>query len=173
MVFIFGLPMALFLFTCSYNGFCPGDGGKNIVILAMNSHQRRRLWTVIVFVIGLSVATGFIFYAFKQNLNVFLTPHQLADKQIHPGEFIRLGGLVKPGSVERDSQGLGTKFIITDNKQELKVRYAGVLPDLFREGKGVIAEGRLGPENIFIATQVLAKHDENYLPKNVYQELRR
>jgi cytochrome c-type biogenesis protein CcmE len=138
----------------------------------MNKIHKRRLVYVGLFALGLAISAGLILYALKQNINVFLTPGQLAEAHLANDYHFRLGGMVKAGSVVKEKQGLGVQFVVADLKQELKVRYVGVLPDLFREGKGVIAEGSMNAEGIFVATQVLAKHDENYMPKNVYKALR-
>lgn len=138
----------------------------------MNKIQTRRLYYVIFFILGLSLATGLILYALKQNINVFFTPSQLLSQQTPTDYQARLGGLVKTGTVIHEKTGLGVHFIVTDLKRDLPVYYQGVLPDLFRENKGVIVEGHLNPQGIFIANQVLAKHDENYMPKNVYKALR-
>lgn len=138
----------------------------------MNKIHKRRIYYVIFFTLSLAIAAGLILYALKQNINVFLTPNQLASTPMPLDYHFRLGGVVKKGSIVRDQQGLGVTFIVTDYKRDLAVRYVGVLPDLFREGKGVIVEGSLGANHIFNATQVLAKHDENYMPKNVYKAMR-
>lgn len=139
----------------------------------MNKNHKRRLYYVSFFIVGLSIAAGLILYSLKQNMNVFLTPHQLLEAHLAPDYHFRLGGMVKDKSVVREKEGLGVDFVVTDLKTDLRVHYVGVLPDLFREGKGVVAEGSLNEQGIFIATQVLAKHDENYMPKNVYQEIRK
>ena len=139
----------------------------------MNKHHQRRLMAIIFLAFGLSIASGLILYALKQNINVFMTPHQLSSLHLSSSYHFRLGGMVKKDSVIRDNQGLGIQFVVTDYKSEIKVQYVGVLPDLFREEKGVIAEGYLNPQGVFIATRVLAKHDENYMPKNVYEAMRR
>jgi len=139
----------------------------------MNNIQKRRLYYVILFTLGLAISTAFILFALKKNINVFLTPSQVFQQNNFTDYHFRLGGLVKPGSILREKNGLGVQFVITDFKHDLTARYVGVLPDLFREGKGVIAEGSVNAQGIFIATQVLAKHDENYMPKNVYQEIRK
>jgi cytochrome c-type biogenesis protein CcmE len=133
----------------------------------MNIIHKRRLYAIGLFAFGLAVASALILYALRQNINVFLTPSQVIAVKQQANYTFRLGGMVKKDSVVRDAAGLGVQFIVTDLKQELPVRYEGVLPDLFREGKGVIAEGRLNEHGVFIAAQVLAKHDENYMPKNV------
>lgn len=138
----------------------------------MNKLQKRRLYYIAIIAVVLSLATGLILYALKQNINAFFTPSQLTHVAMNPEEHFRLGGLVKKESVVREHNNLGVHFIVTDYKSELPVYYVGVLPDLFHEGKGVIAEGSLNAQGTFIATQVLAKHDENYMPKNVYQALR-
>lgn len=138
----------------------------------MNNIQKRRLYLIIFFAFALTLATSLILYALKQNINVFFTPSQLATSHVSPNYHLRLGGMVKKGSVKHDKEGLGLEFVVTDLKHELLVRYVGVLPDLFREGSGVIAEGSVNEHDIFIATQVLAKHDENYMPKNIYQAMR-
>lgn len=138
----------------------------------MNKIQKRRLYYVSLFAIGIAIAAGLILYALKQNINVFVTPNQLAAMRMNSDYHFRLGGMVKPGSITHDKQNLGVAFVVTDFKREIPVHYIGVLPDLFREGKGVIAEGSLNAQGQFEATQVLAKHDENYMPKNVYKAMR-
>lgn len=137
----------------------------------MNKIHQRRLIYVGLFALGLAIAASFIFYSLKQNMNVFLTPSQIQSAHLNNDYHFRLGGLVKQGSLQHDKEGLGVTFTVTDYKQDLTVRYVGVLPDLFREGKGVIAEGNMDSQGIFVASQVLAKHDENYMPKNVSQSL--
>lgn len=138
----------------------------------MNKIHKRRLYLVIFFIIGLTTATALILFALKKNINVFLTPSQLANAHVTTDYHFRLGGVVKPGSVKHGKDNLIINFIVTDYKSEIPVQFNGVLPDLFREGKGVIAEGYINTKGTFIATQVLAKHDENYMPKNVYKALR-
>lgn len=138
----------------------------------MNKIHKRRLYYVGFFALGIAIATGLILYALKQNINVFLTPGQVETAHLATDYHFRLGGLVKNNSVVRDKSGLGVEFTVTDLKRDMRVRYVGILPDLFREGKGVIVEGSMNSQRIFIATQVLAKHDENYMPKNVYKAIR-
>jgi cytochrome c-type biogenesis protein CcmE len=149
------------------NGFSLGADGTN-----MNKIRQRKLMMIVFFLVMLSIATSLILFSLKQNINVFVTPKQIAAAHLPLNYHFRLGGMVKPASVIRDKEGLGVQFVVTDYKQAVTVRYVGVLPDLFREGKGVIAEGSMNAQGIFIATQVLAKHDENYMPKNVYKALR-
>lgn len=137
----------------------------------MNKIQKRRFIYVSLFIGGLALAAGLILYALKQNINVFLTPSQLSTTMDTHYRF-RLGGLVKKNSVAHAKEGLDVSFVITDLKREVPVHYTGVLPDLFREGTGVIAEGYLTQQG-FMAQQVLAKHDENYIPKNVYSVIKK
>lgn len=136
----------------------------------MNRIQKRRLTYVIFFLVGLGIAAGLIFYALNQNLNVFVTPSQITARNTDYN--MRLGGMVKKDSIKRDPHSLLVEFVVTDFKKDVTVRYTGVLPDLFHEEKGMIAEGKMNADGIFVATQVLAKHDENYMPKNVYQSMR-
>lgn len=138
----------------------------------MNKIHKRRIYIIGLLAIGMMTATGLILYALKQNINVFLTPHQLSTQHIASDYHFRLGGMVKEGSVVREKESLGVQFTVTDFKKEIVVRYVGILPDLFREGKGVVAEGRIDNKGIFVADLVLAKHDENYMPKNVYKAMR-
>jgi cytochrome c-type biogenesis protein CcmE len=133
----------------------------------MNKIHKRRLYFIGLFALGLAIAASLVLYALKQNMNVFITPSQIADSQLKTDYHFRLGGMVKKNSVIREKNSLGVSFIVTDLKSDIAVYYVGVLPDLFREGKGVVAEGHLDTQHRFVATQVLAKHDENYMPKNV------
>src|SRR3990167_3942130 len=139
----------------------------------MNKLHKQRLIYVVLLTSGLAIASSLILYALKQNINVFITPKQIATLHLSTPYHFRLGGVVKKGSVVRDQQGLGVQFIVTDFKSDVLVQYNGVLPDLFREGKGVITEGHLNTQGTFLATSVLAKHDENYMPKNVYLAMRK
>ena len=107
----------------------------------MNKIQKKRLYLLSIFVIGIAIAASFIFYALKQNMNVFLTPKQITAAHLPADYHFRLGGMVKNKSVVRDKNSLGVTFIVTDLKQDITVHYVGILPDLFHEGKGVIAEG--------------------------------
>ena len=138
----------------------------------MNKLQKRRLTYLIIFMTGVSLAASLIFYALKQNLNVFVTPSEIAQKPINEYYSLRLGAMVKPGSIQRSQNSLDVKFIATDFKHELPVTYAGILPDLFREGQGVVCEGKL-VGGTFIADEVLAKHDEKYMPPEVADALKK
>ena len=113
---------------------------------------------------ALGVATTLVLNAFNSNLVFFFSPTQVAAKEAPLGRSFRVGGLVEMGSIKREPQGLTTRFVVTDMAKTIPVTYTGLLPDLFKEGKGVVAQGKLGADGIFKADQVLAKHDENYMP---------
>jgi cytochrome c-type biogenesis protein CcmE len=113
--------------------------------------------------LALGLATALVLQAFRSNLVFFFSPTQIAAGEAPRERSFRVGGLVEPGSVRRDATGLAVSFAVTDLGQKVAVRYTGLLPDLFQEGKGVVAQGRLGTDGIFRAEQVLAKHDENYM----------
>jgi cytochrome c-type biogenesis protein CcmE len=112
--------------------------------------------------VALGVATALVLTAFNKNLVFFFTPSQVAANEAPVGRTFRIGGMVVPGSVKRE--GVDVRFLVTDTAKSMPVVYSGQLPDLFKEGKGVVAQGRLGPDGVFKAREVLAKHDENYMP---------
>jgi cytochrome c-type biogenesis protein CcmE len=118
----------------------------------------------------LSLAALLVMVAFRENIVFFHTPSDVAAKKIEAGQRFRLGGLVADGSVKR-GQGTTVGFAVTDTLAKVDVTYTGILPDLFREGQGVVTEGRLGPDGVFVADTVLAKHDENYMPPEVAKAL--
>jgi cytochrome c-type biogenesis protein CcmE len=113
-------------------------------------------------VVALGVATALVANAFRSNLVFFYSPSQVAAKESPAGRTFRLGGLVERGSLKRE--GLAVQFLVTDTVRRVPVRYQGILPDLFKEGKGVVAQGQVGADGVFVAREVLAKHDENYMP---------
>ncbi len=113
---------------------------------------------------ALVIALGLVLNAFRSNLVFFFTPSQVAAEEAPLGRSFRIGGLVETGSVQRQADGVSVQFRVTDTARAIPVVYTGILPDLFREGKGVVAQGKLGPDGVFRAEQVLAKHDENYMP---------
>jgi cytochrome c-type biogenesis protein CcmE len=123
-------------------------------------HKRAAIVLGVLSAVGVAVAL--VLNAFNSNLVFFYTPAQIAAKQAPQGRTFRIGGLVEAGSVKRD--GVTVNFIVTDTIKAVPVRYEGVLPDLFKEGKGVVAQGQLGADGVFAAREVLAKHDENYMP---------
>jgi cytochrome c-type biogenesis protein CcmE len=129
----------------------------------MKPRHRRFAWIAAgVAVLGLAV--GLVLNAFQSNLVFFFTPSQVVAREAPQGRPFRIGGLVEAGTLVRVPNSLDVKFIVTDTVQRLPVVYNGLLPDLFKEGKGVVAQGSVGPDGVFHATEVLAKHDENYMP---------
>jgi cytochrome c-type biogenesis protein CcmE len=136
----------------------------------MKPRHKRAL--IVVGVLGaVGVAVGLVLNAFNSNLVFFYTPTQVAAKEAPQGRTFRVGGLVQAGSVARD--GVTVRFVVTDTAQNVPVRYDGVLPDLFKEGKGVVAQGQLGADGTFVAREVLAKHDENYMPPEAADAMQR
>jgi cytochrome c-type biogenesis protein CcmE len=119
----------------------------------------------------LALAVGLVLFALRDSIVFFYTPTELAQKHLNSGQRFRLGGLVEDGSVKR-GEGTSVSFAITDKRSTLRVTFTGVLPDLFREGQGVVAEGTLGPDGVFRADSVLAKHDEKYMPPEVAKKLK-
>jgi cytochrome c-type biogenesis protein CcmE len=134
--------------------------------------RRQRMLIVAVIVGGVAIAAAFAARAFRENLMMFYAPSQIANGEAPVGHPFRLGGLVTIGSVEREPGKLDVSFVLTDLKHEITVSYAGILPDLFREGQGIIAHGTLGADGVFHADEVLAKHDESYTPPEVEQALK-
>ena len=129
----------------------------------MKARHRRFAW-IGAGVAVLGVAVALVLNAFQSNLVFFFTPTQVAQKEAPQGRPFRIGGLVETGSVKRVPNTVDVKFVVTDTAKSVPVVYSGLLPDLFKEGKGVVAQGSLGPDGTFRATEVLAKHDENYMP---------
>jgi len=126
--------------------------------------RHKRLALIGVGLAGLGVAVALVLNAFQNNLVFFFSPTQVAAREAPVQKTFRIGGLVQQGSLKREDDGLTVSFVVTDLANSMPVVYTGVLPDLFKEGKGVVAQGRLGPDGVFRADQVLAKHDENYMP---------
>jgi cytochrome c-type biogenesis protein CcmE len=135
--------------------------------------RRQRRFSLIGAALGvLALAVGLVLSALKQSIVFFNSPTELVEKHIKPGTRMRIGGLVKEGSISR-GEGLAVRFEVTDGKRSVPVAYQGLLPDLFREGQGVVAEGALDPDGMFRADNVLAKHDERYMPKEVADALKK
>lgn len=135
------------------------------------TRKQRRLTLIGAAAVVLASAAGLILYALNDQIVFFQTPTDIIAKQIPSGQRIRLGGLVEEGSIER-SEDAKVSFRVTDTANTVPVTYVGILPDLFREGQGVVTEGIVGPDGIFRADSVLAKHDENYVPKEVADALK-
>lgn len=133
--------------------------------------RRKRLWAVIAIIVGVAAAATLASLAFQDNLLYFYSPTQILAGEVPEGRTFRIGGLVTVGSVQRASGSLEMRFVVTDNQESVPVRYTGLLPDLFHEGKGVIAHGHLTESGEFVADEVLAKHDENYMPPEVAASL--
>jgi cytochrome c-type biogenesis protein CcmE len=138
----------------------------------MTPARKRRLYWVLGILAGVGIAGALALSAFQKNVMFFFDPTQVAAGQVKQGERFRLGGMVSKGSFHRQPGSLEVNFIVTDFKTELPVKYTGVLPDLFREGQGVVAHGRLGADGVFMADEVLAKHDEKYMPPEVTKSLK-
>jgi cytochrome c-type biogenesis protein CcmE len=126
--------------------------------------RHKRLGLIVAGIAILAIAAVLVLNAFEKNLVFFFTPTQVAANEAPQGRTFRIGGLVEPGSVKRQADGVTVQFVVSDTAKTMPVTYRGILPDLFREGKGVVAQGRLGPHGVFVASEVLAKHDENYMP---------
>ena len=134
------------------------------------TRKQKRLSMILGGLAVLGIAAGLVLYALNDSIVFFYTPSELADKGVAPGTRVRLGGMVEEGSVEKS--GTLVRFAVTDTIKTLNVAYNGQLPDLFREGQGVVAEGKVGDDGTFVADTVLAKHDENYMPKELADSLR-
>jgi cytochrome c-type biogenesis protein CcmE len=124
--------------------------------------RHKRILAIVVGLAALGVASALVLTAFQENLVFFFTPSQVAANEAPQGRTFRIGGMVETGSVKRS--GIEVRFVVTDTAKSIPVVYSGALPDLFREGKGVVAQGQLGADGVFRAREVLAKHDENYMP---------
>jgi cytochrome c-type biogenesis protein CcmE len=126
--------------------------------------RHKRIGLIVIGLAGLSLAAFLALSAFQQNLVFFFSPTQVAAKEAPVNRTFRIGGLVQDGTLKRDSDGLTVRFTVTDTAASIPVVYKGILPDLFKEGRGCVAQGRIGSDGVFQAEQVLAKHDENYMP---------
>ncbi len=130
----------------------------------MKLHRKKRIYTIVVILFGVSIATGLVIYALGQNVNLYVTPSQVTAQTAALVRAFRLGGMVKEGSFQREENSLKVHFVLTDYHNEIPVQFIGILPALFREGQGIVVQGKLNNAGVFIADQVLAKHDENYMP---------
>ena len=137
----------------------------------MHPLRKQRLIIVAVIVLGASIAMFLIALALKDNLNLFYAPVRIAAGEVPAGRKIRVGGMVVKGSIDRDPQSLAVRFVLTDYSAEVPVEYQGILPDLFTEDAGAVATGVLNSEGVFVAEQILAKHDEKYMPPEVAKAL--
>lgn len=126
--------------------------------------RQKRLMFIVVGVLGIGIAVGLVLNALNKNVSLYFTPTQVMNKEAPQGRSFRIGGLVEVGSVQREKDGLTVRFMITDMVKTMPVLYKGILPDLFKEGKGVVAQGKMEADGVMHADEVLAKHDENYMP---------
>lgn len=136
----------------------------------MNPKRKQRLMIVLFIVFGTAIAVGLVMFALQQNINLFYSPTDIAEGKAPESTRIRAGGMVVEGSVKRDPQSLKVEFGMTDFAHSVTVTYEGILPDLFREGQGIVAQGEMR-DGVFEAVEVLAKHDENYMPPEVAEAL--
>ncbi|MBB2495933.1 cytochrome c maturation protein CcmE [Aquipseudomonas ullengensis] len=138
----------------------------------MNAVRKKRLYIVLAILVGVSIAVGLALSALKENINLFYTPTQIANGEAPQDTRIRAGGMVSEGSVKRSTDTLDIEFVVTDFAKNVTIRYHGILPDLFREGQGIVALGKLDANGVLVADEVLAKHDENYMPPEVTKALK-
>ena len=137
----------------------------------MTPKRKKRMAFVLSIVVGVSLAVGLSLYGLNQNINLFFSPTQIANGEAPAQQRMRAGGMVVDGSVKRDPNSLLVEFGLTDYQETITVQYSGILPDLFREGQGIVAQGMMNGDGIFVASEVLAKHDENYMPPEVQEAL--
>jgi cytochrome c-type biogenesis protein CcmE len=133
----------------------------------MNPIRKQRIYALIAIVVGSILAVYLVVSALSKNLNLFYSPTDLLNNDLSPETLIRAGGMVREGSIKRSDTSLSIEFVVTDFKNDLKIKYSGILPDLFSEKSGVVVQGYLEKEGTFRAIEVLAKHDENYMPPEV------
>lgn len=137
----------------------------------MNPVRKKRLFIILGLLAGVGIAVALALSALQQNINLFYTPTQIVNGEAPEGARIRAGGLVEVGSLQRSEDSLTVTFRVTDGKETVTIRYQGILPDLFREGQGIVALGKVSGDGVLVADEVLAKHDENYMPPEVTQAL--
>ena len=138
----------------------------------MNPQRKRRLFIILGLLAGLGVAVALALSALQQNINLFYTPTQIANGEAPLDTRIRAGGMVEKGSLQRSGDSLDVRFVVTDFNKSVPITYRGILPDLFREGQGIVALGKLNAEGVVVADEVLAKHDEKYMPPEVTKALK-
>ena len=137
----------------------------------MHPQRKKKLWLILLVMAGVGIAVALALTALQQNINLFYTPSQIANGEAPVNARIRAGGLVVDGSVARDPDSLAVQFAVTDGDKQVLVSYSGILPDLFREGQGIVALGRVNTDGMLMADEVLAKHDEEYMPPEVAQAM--
>ncbi len=138
----------------------------------MHPARARRLKLIVIMLIGVFIASGFAALAFKENLMLYFTPSEVAAGKAPTGQRFNIGGMVVDGSVIKSTQSVEVKFDVTDYEKTITISFADILPDLFREGQAIIAKGKLNTDGVFVADEVLAKHDETYMPQEVADSLK-
>ncbi|MEG5265802.1 cytochrome c maturation protein CcmE [Pseudomonas sp. JDS28PS106] len=138
----------------------------------MNSARKKRLLIILAILVGVGIALALALSALKENINLFYTPTQIANGEAPLGTRIRAGGMVAQGSLQRSADSLDVRFVVTDFNRSVTIAYRGILPDLFREGQGIVALGKLNADGVVVADEVLAKHDEKYMPPEVTKALK-
>lgn len=138
----------------------------------MNPLRKKRLLIILAILAGVAIAVALALSALQQNINLFYTPTQIANGEAPQDTRIRAGGMVAKDSLKRTGDSLDVEFVVTDFAKNVTIRYRGILPDLFREGQGIVALGKLNADGVLIADEVLAKHDENYMPPEVTKALK-
>lgn len=139
----------------------------------MTPKRKKRLSIILGLVFGTALIVGLVMYSLSENINLFYSTSQIAEGEAPVGARIRAGGMVVDGSVKRSTDSLKVKFAITDFEHQVVVEFTGILPDLFREGQGIIAQGKMDANGIFQADEVLAKHDENYMPPEIAESMKK
>ncbi len=139
----------------------------------MRAIRRQRLYLLLLMLGGVALAVTFALRSFNENLMYFFSTTDVVDGKAPADTLFRLGGMVVDGSVERPGDGMMVRFDLTDYSKQVTVEYTGILPDLFREGQGIVSKGKLNTEGVFVAEEVLAKHDENYMPPEVAESLKK
>ncbi len=139
----------------------------------MKAARKKRLFFIIFLIAGVTVAAGFAMYAFNQNLMFYFSPTDVKQGKAPVNKIFRMGGMVVEGTFKKEPKSLKVHFDLTDYEKTVSVEYEGILPDLFREGQGIISRGKLNEQGVFIAEEVLAKHDENYMPPEVAESLKK
>lgn len=139
----------------------------------MKPARKKRLFFIIFLITGVTVAAGFAMYAFNQNLMFYFSPTDVKQGKAPVDKLFRMGGMVVEGTFKKEAKTLKVHFDLTDYEKTVSVEYEGILPDLFREGQGIISRGKLNAQGVFMAEEVLAKHDENYMPPEVAESLKK
>jgi cytochrome c-type biogenesis protein CcmE len=139
--------------------------------MLIHPKRRKKLLIILGLLTGTGIIVGLVLYALSQNINLFFSPTDIAQGKAPVEKRIRAGGMVREGSLVRATDSLKVKFVVTDFVENVPVTYEGILPDLFREGQGIVAQGKMNSEGVFVADEVLAKHDENYMPPEVMEAL--